>query len=135
VLAPLIGGQGQTLLAAPDPSGWSEGMRWVTTASLLLRSQLASIVGLADVDALRVDLRGLVATDGASGAIDAVETLRRRLDLPPTTTERLQSLAAYLTVNPYTGGPLPFELGSQATEFKLAGLVHVLATDPAYQLA
>ena len=135
VLAPLIAGQGQALLNAPDPSGWTEGMSWVTTASLLLRSQLASIVGLADVDALRVDLSGLVAADGGVDAVAAVEALCRRLDLPPASSGRLTSLAAYLTVNPYTGGALPFELGSQATEFKLAGLVHVLATDPAYQLA
>jgi uncharacterized protein (DUF1800 family) len=135
VLAGLIAGQGQTLLAAPDPSGWTEGMSWVTTASLLLRSQLASIVGLADVDALRVDLSDLVAADGASDATTSVEVLRRRLDLPPASPDRVQALASYLTVNPYTGGSLPFELGTDATEFKLAGLVHVLATDPAYQLA
>lgn len=135
VLAGFIAGQGQTLLAAPDPSGWTEGTSWVTTASLLLRSQLASIVGLADVDALRVDLSALVEADGGTDAAGAVEALRRRLDLPPTMADRLQSLATYLTVNPYTGGSLPFELGSQATEFKLAGLVHVLAAEPEYQLA
>jgi len=63
-----------------------------------------------------------------------VDHLLLRLDLPPPAPERRSQLVAYLTTNPSDGSRLDFELGSQAAILKIAGLVHLLATDPAYQV-
>jgi len=60
LIASFIAGQGQTLYDAPDPSGWDEGMAWITTASLLLRPRFASVVGLVHNDALDSDLNRLL---------------------------------------------------------------------------
>ena len=128
-------GQGQSLYNAADPSGWDEGMAWVTTASLLLRSQLASVVGLARNRQVDVDPVELVRAAGVSTPEGAVDDLTSRLGLPELQPDRRTQLAAYLTTNPYTGLELPFDLESEGTAFKLAGLIHVLATDPAYAVA
>lgn len=134
-LGGFIAGQGQALYNAPDPSGWDEGMAWISTTSLLLRSQLASVVGFGAGGPVELDLPRMLSDAGVSTADEAVDRLSVQLDLPSPDEERRTALAAYLTTNPYTGGPLPFDLGSDATRFKLAGLIQVLTTDPAYQLA
>lgn len=133
-LGAALSGQGQTLYDPPDPSGWVEGEAWMNTASLLLRSQVASAVGLARGDRLQVDLAGLLWAAGAVTAEGAVDRLALRLDLPPPGPERRRDLALYLTTEAATGRRLPFDLGTAATRFKLAGLVHLLASDPAFQV-
>lgn len=134
-VAGAVSGQGLALYNADDPSGWHEGLAWITTTSLLLRSQLGSVVGLADNEVLRVDLPGLLRREGVTTAEGAVDSLIGRLDLPAASDGRRAALAAYLVTDPRSGGTLPFDLDSQATAFKLAGLVHILVTDPGYQLS
>ena len=135
VLGALIAGQGLGLFDAPDPSGWKEGLSWITTATLLLRSQLASAVGLVREGVLRVDLPGLLRDAGADTAEKAVTTLSNHLDLPELSRHRREALAAYVITNPFTGGVIPFDLNSGATLFKLAGLIQLLAADPNYQVS
>jgi len=130
-----VAGQGLALYNADDPSGWHEGLAWVTTSSLLLRSQLGSVVGLASGEILQVDLPGILRGEGVTTPQDAVESMALRLDLPVLNGDRRTALAAYLVTDPFTGGQLSFDLASQATAFKLAGLVHLLVTDPGYQLS
>jgi len=134
-IAPAIAGQGMLLYDAPDPHGWDEGLAWVTTSSLLLRSQVASVLGLARTPALWIDLPGILAAEGVSSPAGAVEHLLLRLDLPDPGAERRSRLESYLVADPGGGADLPFDPSSDETAVKLAGLVHVLATDPTYQVA
>ncbi len=132
-LGAVLTGQGQTLYDPPDPSGWPEGEAWMTTASLLLRSQLASVIGLAGSSSVTVDLPALLATAGVATPEGAVDHLAGRLDLPLPSFDRRTQLVAYLTTNAATGRQVPFDLRSGTTRFKLAGLVHLLASEPAAQ--
>jgi len=130
-----VAGQGLAIYEAADPSGWEEGLAWVTTASLLLRSQLGSVVGLARGEILDVDLAGILTREGVTTPEEAVDRMVLRMDLPSPGESRRAALAAYLVTDPFTGRDFPFDLSSQGTAFKLAGLVHLLVSDPAYQMA
>ncbi len=134
-IAQAIAGQGMILYDAADPHGWEEGLAWVTTSSLLLRSQVASVLGLARTPELRIDIPGILRREGVTTPAGAVDRLLERLDLPAPEPARRSQLEAYLVTDPGTGGTLPFDLDSDVTAIKLAGLVHVLATDPTYQVA
>ncbi len=130
-----VAGQGLALYEAADPSGWHEGLAWITTSSLLLRSQLGSVVGLASGEILDVDLTGILRREGVTTPMEAVDRMALRLDLPPLSEGSRTALAAYLVTDPFTGGSFPFDLASQGTALKLAGLVHLLVTNPTYQIS
>ncbi len=61
-VGPALTGQGMTLYDPTNPSGWTEGAAWMTTATLLLRFQIGSALGLA-AEAVVDLLAGIPAED------------------------------------------------------------------------
>jgi uncharacterized protein (DUF1800 family) len=117
---------GQALFEPPNVAGWTGGLNWINSGTLLSRLDFARQLASADFGRNKVDLRRIqgligVATTPAQ-VVDAV-VHQLGLDLGPAalTTAQKTDLENYLTTS-----PPPFDLSSDQTDYaqeKVRGLI------------
>ncbi len=122
-LTPLVN-MGQQLYEPPDVNGWELGPAWFSTGGMLARMNFASQLATNQ----RVALRD--AAQPVSTTVDAlIDFCYERLSMPAPTVEERAAAVDYLLANgPWTGS-------SAQVLAKAAGLMHLLAGSPEYQLA
>lgn len=64
---------GQDLLRPPNVKGWDEGLAWITTASFMMRGNIAgAMLGIVDAEAMRADAVRLVRDMAADGEMEGM---------------------------------------------------------------
>ncbi len=153
-LLPLYSGRmTQYLFAPPDVGGWTSGVGWVNTSTLLSRFNFfndaltyrggrpdvapaasISMRGRIRVEIPRVDYAGIIEEYGLVTAEDVVDHFVERLVQGDVTDDERMVLEEYLLTAP-DGSPAPFDLQDPVTvDTKLPGIAVLIAILPVNQL-
>ena len=130
VLDPALGQMGQTLFGPPNVKGWDGGRAWITSATLLLRYNLAGymvngrgISGAKGKPGVNVRLDRIAPKDLRADAGKLCDALAFRLindNLRAADRERLVEFVR--------------ERGAEASDSTLRDLLHLMMSTPEYQL-
>jgi uncharacterized protein (DUF1800 family) len=132
-LVPSLRRMGQDLFNPPNVKGWDGGLAWVSTSTMLERFNFANrlLTNRADPARSMLNPAPLVAGRNISTAEQLVDHLAYLLvdgDLSP---EVRQALLTYVRSGPR--GSQAFNLDGVMIEEKVRGLIHLIASTPAYQ--
>ena len=132
-----LAGMGQVLFNPADAKGWDWGTSWMNTGSLFARASLANTLSTNRGDSgTRFDPQALLAGHDVSTAEGVVDALAARLNVDDVSREIRRAWIDYVeagddgVVAPGTWAPT-----EGAIDEKVRGLVHVMLTSPAFQLA
>jgi uncharacterized protein (DUF1800 family) len=130
VLDPTLGQMGQTLFGPPNVKGWDGGRAWITSATLLLRCNLAGymvngrgVSGAKGKPGVNVQLEKIAPRDLRSDAGKLCDALAFRLmndNLRAADRERLVEFVR--------------ERGAKASDSTIRDLLHLMMSTPEYQL-
>ena len=135
--ATYLRGMGQELFNPPHVGGWTSGLGWIGSGTLLERANFANRV----VTARQVNNGNPIAFDPAKLLVGkALTTAEQLVDHFATllvdgtiTPAQRDALLAYLRRND-RGQPTPFPPDPKTLDTKLRGLIHLIAAMPEYQL-
>ena len=130
-----LAGMGQSLFDPSDAKGWSWGTAWMNTGTVFARASLAN--GLATnrgQSGTRFDPEKILTGQDASTADRVVDLVADRLNVADVSPDVRAAWIDYVNAN---------DDGSRGTwtntpanvDKKVRGLVHVMLTSPAFQLA
>jgi uncharacterized protein (DUF1800 family) len=118
-----LSNMGQILFDPPDVNGWDTGQAWFSTGSMLARMNFASALSLNQKFKLAEAAAGHTSSPDAllTFVLDSIPTA-------PLSSAVTSELNAYLTsTGPWTGS-------TTQVQSKVAGLAHLVAGSPEYQL-
>ncbi len=128
-------GMGQPLFNPSDAKGWDWGLAWMNTGSLFARASLANtLASNRGSSGTRFDPGALLAGSDASTAEKVVDLVASRLNVDDASAEVRGAWIDYLnreddgSLGTWTDTP-------QSIDKKVRGLVHLMLTSPAFQLA
>jgi len=121
----------QELFNPPTVAGWSGGLDWVNTSTLLVRYNTANLITSFSERALgKVFEPGSVTGVGGGDPEQIVDALLSKLGPLEVSEQTRFSLLDYLT----DGDLGTFSLDGHTLETKVRGLAHLVLTLPEYQL-
>jgi uncharacterized protein (DUF1800 family) len=130
-----LAGMGQSLFNPSDAKGWDWGAAWLNTGSLFARASLANTLASNRGNAgSRFDAGALLAGADASTAEGVVDALASRLNVDDVSGDVRAAWIDYLEAND-DGSRGTWQNDSAHVDEKVRGLVHVMLTGPAFQLA
>jgi uncharacterized protein (DUF1800 family) len=133
--ADALAGMGQSLFNPSDAKGWDWGAAWLNTGSLFARASLANTLASNRGNAgSRFDAAALLAGADASTAEGVVDALASRLNVDEVSGDVRSAWVAYLEAND-DGSRGTWTNDAASVDEKVRGLVHVMLTGPAFQLA
>ncbi|HEX4440188.1 MAG TPA: DUF1800 domain-containing protein [Thermoanaerobaculia bacterium] len=130
-----LAGMGQSLFNPSDAKGWDWGMAWLNTGSLFARASLANtLASNRGTAGSRFDASALLGGADASTAEGVVDALAARLNVEDAAGGVRDAWIAYLEAND-DGSRGTWANDTAHVDEKVRGLVHVMLTGPAFQLA
>jgi uncharacterized protein (DUF1800 family) len=130
-----LAGMGQSLFNPSDAKGWDWGTAWLNTGSLFARASLANtLASNRGTAGSRFDASALLAGADASTAEGVVDALASRLNVEDASGDVRDAWIAYLEAND-DGSRGKWVNDAAHVDEKVRGLVHVMLTGPAFQLA
>ncbi len=128
-------GMGQVLFNPSDAKGWDWGTSWMNTGSLFARVALANTLATnRGTTGTRFDPAAILAGGDASTAERVVDLVAGRLNVGDVSSDIRAAWIDYMNRN--DDGTLDAWTNTAANvDKKVRGLVHVLLTGPAFQLA
>ncbi len=128
-------GMGEALFNPADAKGWDWGLAWINTGSLFARASLANtLASNRGAAGTRFEPAALLAGQDASTADQVVDLLAGRLNLASVPPEVRAAWIAYLNARD-DGSPGAWTNTAENVDEKVRGLVHVMLTNPDFQLA
>ncbi len=130
-----LSGMGEILFNPSDAKGWDWGTSWMNTGSLFARASLAGVLATnRGSSGTRFDPGAVLAGQDASTAEKVVDLLARRLNLEDVSGQIRAAWVDYM--NRGDDGSLGTWANTPAgVDEKVRGLVHLMLTSPAFQLA
>jgi len=130
-----LAGMGQALFNPSDAKGWDWGAAWLNTGSLFARAALANtLASNRGAAGSRFDASALLAGADASTSAGVVDALASRLNVEDVSGDVREAWIAYLETND-DGSRGSWHDDAASVDEKVRGLVHVMLTGPAFQLA
>ena len=130
-----LAGMGQSLFNPSDAKGWDWGAAWLNTGSLFARASLANtLTSNRGTAGSRFDASAVLAGADASTAEGVAYALAARLNLDDVSGDVREAWVAYLEAND-DGSRGAWTNDSAHVDEKVRGLVHVMLSGPAFQLA
>jgi uncharacterized protein (DUF1800 family) len=130
-----LAGMGQSLFNPSDAKGWDWGAAWLNTGSLFARASLANtLASNRGFAGSRFDAALLLAGADASTAEGVADALAGRLNLENVSSEVRAAWVAYLEASD-DGSRGAWTNDAAHVDEKVRGLVHVMLSGPAFQLA
>lgn len=128
-------GMGQVLFNPSDAKGWDWGTAWMNTGSLFSRVSVANtLASNRGTTGTRFDPEAILAGSDASTAEKVVDLVAARLNVDDVSSDIRAAWIDYMNRN--DDGTLGAWTNTPANvDKKVRGLVHVLLTSPAFQLA
>ncbi|MGH9341457.1 MAG: DUF1800 domain-containing protein [Acidobacteriota bacterium] len=126
---------GQDLFSPPDVGGWTSGVGWINTSTILARYNFlnAVITPAREQDRQRLDLETTISTHGLSTGYAALTYFLDSLVQSDISFDTRYSLEQYLYTD--DGIPVEFDITDPAAvDEKLRGLIYLISTLPVYQL-
>ncbi len=135
-LPSMMSRMGQNIFNPPSVKGWDGGQAWVSTDSMMERFNFAARATAQKFDELHyyASPSELVYKQNLRNAGQVVDYFLNLLvegDVPASCRKRL---IAYVSTD-LTGKTVPVLADDRTLDAKLRGLVHLIMTSPAYQLA
>jgi len=130
-----LAGMGQSLFDPSDAKGWSWGPAWMNTGTVFARASLANVLASnRGPSGTRIDPSQLLSGQDASTAEQVVEILADRLNLTGASPDVRAAWVDYVNAND-DGSRGAWTNTPASVDKKVRGLVHVMLTSPAFQLA
>ena len=130
-----LAGMGQVLFNPGDAKGWDWGTSWMNTGSLFARSSLSNtLASNRGTTGTHFDPDQILAGKDASTAARVVDLLADRLNVDDASSQVRDSWIDYLNRND-DGSLGTWTNTSSNVDKKVRGLVHVMLTGPAFNLA
>jgi hypothetical protein len=128
---------GQELFNPPNVGGWTSGVGWISTSSLLERFNFANRLITArqgnGAAPLVFDPGKLLNGKGLTTAEQLVDYFTSLLLDGDLSADQRNALIGYLQLND-AGQQTTFTLDAKTLDSKVRGLIHLVTAAPAYQL-
>ncbi len=130
-----LSGMGQVLFNPSDAKGWDWGASWMNTGSLFARVAIANTLATnRGTTGTRFDPAAILTGGDASTASAVVDRVAARLHVEDVSSDIRSAWIDYMNRN--DDGTLgAWTNTAESVDKKVRGLVHVLLTSPAFQLA
>jgi uncharacterized protein (DUF1800 family) len=130
-----LSSMGQVLFNPEDAKGWDWGTAWMNTGTLFARASLSNAYAANRGSAgTRFDPAGLLAGKDASTAERVVDILADRLNIADVAPDVRAAWIAYMNAND-DGSRGTWTNTTANVDKKVRGLVHLMLTSPAFQVA
>jgi len=126
---------GQDLFAPPDVGGWTTGVGWINTATLLSRYNFFNILTTLRGARALVDVEALIAGNGLQGSFDVVDHLLESFVQDDVSIDTEYVLEEYLRTDDDGVVHNTFDISDPVTiDKKVRGLMYLVLVLPVYQL-
>ncbi|MBX7221641.1 MAG: DUF1800 domain-containing protein [Blastocatellia bacterium] len=129
--------QGQEVMDPPDVSGWTSGLGWVNTSSLLERYNFANDMlsnrSTSKERAIFVDVTKLLPPADKQSKADVVDFYLNLMGPLTVDNKTAKALQNYLALDD-SGKKGKFKLDDATADKKIRGLLHLIASLPEYHL-
>ena len=130
-----LSGMGQVLFNPEDAKGWDWGTAWMNTGTLFARATMANTLCTnRGATGTRLDPSRLLAGRDASTADKVVDILADRFNVADVSASVRLSWIEYMNAND-DGSRGTWTNTTANVDKKVRGLVHLMLTSPAFQLA
>jgi uncharacterized protein (DUF1800 family) len=130
-----LSGMGQVLFNPEDAKGWDWGTSWMNTGTLFARATMANTLCTnRGTTGTRLDPNRLLAGRDASTAEKVVDILADRFNVADVSASVRLSWIEYMNAND-DGTRGTWTNTTANVDKKVRGLVHLMLTSPAFQLA
>jgi uncharacterized protein (DUF1800 family) len=130
-----LSGMGQVLFNPEDAKGWDWGTAWMNTGTLFARATMANTLCTnRGTTGTRLDPNRLLAGRDASTAEKVVDILADRFNVADVSASVRLSWIEYMNAND-DGTRGTWTNTTANVDKKVRGLVHLMLTSPAFQLA
>ena len=130
-----LSGMGQVLFNPEDAKGWDWGTAWMNTGTLFARATMANTLCTnRGATGTRLDPSRLLAGRDASTADKVVDILADRFNVADVSASIRLSWIEYMNAND-DGSRGTWTNTTANVDKKVRGLVHLMLTSPAFQLA
>jgi uncharacterized protein (DUF1800 family) len=130
-----LSGMGQPLFDPSDAKGWDWGTSWMNTGTVFTRASLANaLASNRGTSGTRFDPNKLLAGKDASTADKVVDILADRLNIADVAPDVRASWINYMNAND-DGSRGAWTDTASNIDKKVRGLVHLMLTSPAFQMA
>ena len=127
---------GQSLFQPPNVKGWDGGRAWISTNTMMERFNFAGRITQRKFDSLEgyISPSQLIANQNLTDADELVDYFLNLLTDNDVSKITRQSLVSYVSSGLSDGESANLQ-DNKLLDMKLRGLVHLIMTLPAYQLA
>ncbi|HNJ39461.1 MAG TPA: DUF1800 family protein, partial [Acidobacteriota bacterium] len=134
-VADTIALQGQDILNPPDVSGWTSGLGWINTSSMLERYNFANdmLINRNREIAVMIDPKLLLPPADKQNKADLVDHFLNLMGPLEVSSKTRKELQKYLTLDD-SGQKGKFKLDDATIDKKVRGLLHLIMSLPEYHL-